>query len=91
MVPRPPLSDTAHRTSSTPQPVMDGISRRMFLAGVAAASIRSSMAEVAALDDLIGYVARLSGGWDQRLFTRLLGHANAFKEGDELIGVAAPN
>ena len=91
MVPRPPLSDTPHRTPRTPQPVMDGISRRMFLSGVAAASIRSSMAEVAALDDLIGHVARLSGGWDQRLFTELLGHANAFKEGDELIGVAAPN
>jgi ethanolamine ammonia-lyase large subunit len=63
----------------------------MFLSGVAAASIRSSMAEVAPLDDLIGHVTRLSGRWDQRLFTQLLGHANAFKEGDELVGVAAPN
>ena len=32
---------------------------------------------------------RDAGGWDQRLYTRLLGQANAFKEGDEIVGVAA--
>jgi len=71
---------------------MSGMSRRLFLAGVATAAVSPSRASAApAADDLIGHVTRRSGGWDQSLFTRLLGHANAFKEGDEIIGVAAPD
>jgi len=71
---------------------MIGMSRRMFLAGVATAAASPTRAAAEpAPDDLIGHVTRVSGGWDQPLFTRLLGHANAFKEGDEIIGVAAPD
>ena len=46
---------------------------------------------VAALqgEDLIAYVQRVAGGWDLTLYRRLLGAANEWKEGDEIIGVAA--
>ncbi|MBN8466946.1 ethanolamine ammonia-lyase subunit EutB [Corallococcus exiguus] len=40
-------------------------------------------------EDVIDYVQRLSGGFDARLYQQVLGAANAFKEGDEAIGVAA--
>jgi len=42
-------------------------------------------------EDLPGWVARVSGGWDQTLYRRMLGAANAFKEGDAIVGVAAPD
>lgn len=40
-------------------------------------------------EDLIQFVHRARGGWDQTLYRQLLGAANEFKEGDEIIGVAA--
>ncbi|NNC15438.1 ethanolamine ammonia-lyase subunit EutB [Corallococcus exiguus] len=40
-------------------------------------------------EDVVDYVQRLSGGFDARLYQQVLGAANAFKEGDEAIGVAA--
>ena len=40
-------------------------------------------------DGIIEYVRAASGGWDPRLYGRLLGSANAFKEGDVTVGVAA--
>ncbi|MBZ4333790.1 ethanolamine ammonia-lyase subunit EutB [Corallococcus sp. AS-1-12] len=40
-------------------------------------------------EDVLDYVQRLSGGFDARLYQQVLGAANAFKEGDEAIGVAA--
>ena len=40
-------------------------------------------------EDLVGYVLRVRGEWDQELFAQLLGAANAFKEGDEILGLAA--
>ncbi|MGA1607801.1 MAG: ethanolamine ammonia-lyase subunit EutB [Planctomycetota bacterium] len=40
-------------------------------------------------EDLVGYVLRVRGEWDQELFAQLLGSANAFKEGDEILGLAA--
>ncbi|RKI19872.1 ethanolamine ammonia-lyase subunit EutB [Corallococcus sp. AB030] len=40
-------------------------------------------------EDVIDYVQRLCGGFDARLYQQVLGAANAFKEGDEAIGVAA--
>ena len=43
----------------------------------------------AAAEDLVAHVKRLSGGWDAALYARLLGHANALKEGDAIVGVAA--
>ncbi len=40
-------------------------------------------------EDLVGYLNRTCGGWHQARYQQLLGAANAFKEGDEIIGVAA--
>ncbi|NOK19761.1 ethanolamine ammonia-lyase subunit EutB [Corallococcus carmarthensis] len=40
-------------------------------------------------EDVLDYVQRLSGGFDARLYQQVLGAANAFKEGDAAIGVAA--
>lgn len=47
----------------------------------------------AALADehLIGYVHRVSGKWDIDLYRRVLGTANEYKEGDEILGIAAQN
>lgn len=40
-------------------------------------------------EDLFAYIRRKSGAMDQRLYQQLIGAANAFKEGDLTIGVAA--
>ncbi len=40
-------------------------------------------------EDVFGFVRRHRGAHDARLFARILGAANAFKEGDEIVGVAA--
>lgn len=40
-------------------------------------------------EGLVAYVRRVRGGWDGGLYAQLLGAANAFKEGDELAGLAA--
>ena len=40
-------------------------------------------------EGLVAYVHRTAGGWDPRLYSRLVGAANEFKEGDEIIGLAA--
>lgn len=40
-------------------------------------------------EGLIAYVRRTSGGWDRVRYAQLVGAANDFKEGDEIIGVAA--
>ncbi|WP_164016576.1 ethanolamine ammonia-lyase subunit EutB [Pyxidicoccus trucidator] len=40
-------------------------------------------------EDVFGYVQRLKGGFDETLYKQVLGAANAFKEGDALVGVAA--
>jgi ethanolamine ammonia-lyase large subunit len=76
--------------------------RRLFLAtGLAGVSFAgtgplSRMASMAFAsetanpgEDLIAYVHRVRGQWDDSLYRQLLGAANEFKEGDELIGVAA--
>lgn len=69
---------------------MSGIDRRTFVAGMTAMAAGVARADVEPSgEDLIRHVERVAGGWDQRLFTTLLGQANAFKEGDDLIGVAA--
>ncbi|MFM7138427.1 MAG: ethanolamine ammonia-lyase subunit EutB, partial [Planctomycetota bacterium] len=67
------------------------MSRRRFVAGLAAAPAIAMSRAAAAEEDLIAHVTRGAGGWNQSLFTRLLGHANAFKEGDEIVGVAPPD
>lgn len=76
------------------------IDRRRFLAagtaGVVGASITrlSGPAEAAAWtslpqEDLINYILRTHGKWDVAAYCKLLGAANEFKEGDEIVGVSA--
>jgi ethanolamine ammonia-lyase large subunit len=40
-------------------------------------------------EDLISYVHRIAGKWDVDLYRKVLGSANEYKEGDEIIGVSA--
>ena len=42
-------------------------------------------------EGIVQFVEARSGGWDPKLYARLLGSANAFKEGDVTVGVAAEN
>lgn len=42
-------------------------------------------------EDLISYVERVRGAWDDDLYRKLLGAANEWKEGDAIVGVAAAN
>lgn len=42
-------------------------------------------------ESLIAWVKRVKGQWDETLYRQMLGAANEFKEGDEIIGVAAIN
>ena len=48
-------------------------------------------AGVNAADDLFSYMERTAGGFDPDLYRRLVGSANELKEGDAIIGVAAPD
>jgi len=50
-------------------------------AGAIAASVPS--------ESVFAYIQRVRGQWDAELYKQLLGAANEFKEGDEIIGVAA--
>lgn len=50
-----------------------------------------SFADARPGEDLIAYIHRVKGRWDLSLYKQLLGAANEFKEGDEIIGVAAAN
>jgi ethanolamine ammonia-lyase large subunit len=40
-------------------------------------------------EDLFAYIRRVKGRFDGPLYTQILGAANAFKEGDQIVGVAA--
>lgn len=42
-------------------------------------------------EGIVQFVEAASGRWDPKLYARLLGFANAFKEGDATVGVAAGN
>ncbi|MDQ8168546.1 MAG: ethanolamine ammonia-lyase subunit EutB [Gemmatimonadota bacterium] len=42
-------------------------------------------------EDLFAYLQRTTGGFDRTRYLQLLGEANAYKEGDDAIGVAAPD
>jgi ethanolamine ammonia-lyase large subunit len=42
-------------------------------------------------EDLFAYIRRRTGGFDLTLYRQLVGAANAFKEGDEIAGIAAAN
>lgn len=48
-----------------------------------------ALLEILPDEDLFGYLKRTRGGFEPRLYQQLLGAANAFKEGDASIGVAA--
>jgi len=48
-----------------------------------------SLRDVLTGEDVFGYIHRVQGSFDSRLFQRILGAANAFKEGDEALGIAA--
>lgn len=80
-----------------------GLSRRQFgvcLAGGAVISCLGGSAVLAnqravtlqggeAGDDVFAYVRRRSGGFDRQLYQQIVGAANEYKEGDEILGVAA--
>jgi len=42
-------------------------------------------------EDLISYVNRVRGAWDDDLYRKLVGAANEWKEGDAIVGVVAAN
>ncbi len=48
-------------------------------------------AEVRDGEDLFAYVERARGRFDANLYRRIIGAANEFKEGDQILGVAAPD
>ncbi|MCA9018559.1 MAG: ethanolamine ammonia-lyase subunit EutB, partial [Planctomycetaceae bacterium] len=48
-----------------------------------------SIPEIRDGEDLFSYLNRTNGAFDPDLYRKLLGAANEFKEGDQLIGVAA--
>ncbi len=56
-------------------------------AGAAPAGV--AIQEPVAGEDVFGYVSRVAGRFDAALYRQVLGAANAFKEGDQAIGVAA--
>ena len=71
------------------------------LAGAAVMACRTSPVDAATLlpfnvvakplggEDLIQWIERTQGAWNHELYTAMLGAANPFKEGDEILGVAA--
>lgn len=48
-----------------------------------------SIPEVQTGEDVFGYIIRQKGSFDATLYRQILGAANAFKEGDQAIGVGA--
>ena len=74
-------------------------SRRQFVHGLALGAtsmviptsmVRRLSAEEADVDaGLLQYIERSQGQFDRTLYCKLLGAANEFKEGDEIIGIAA--
>ena len=48
-----------------------------------------ALAEPLADEDVFGFIRRLRGAHDTKLYARILGAANDFKEGDEIVGIAA--
>ena len=48
-----------------------------------------SVKEVKSGEDVFAYITRVKGGFDQTLYQQVIGAANAFKEGDQAIGVGA--
>ncbi|WP_053991213.1 ethanolamine ammonia-lyase subunit EutB [Mangrovimonas sp. TPBH4] len=42
-------------------------------------------------EDIFGYISRIKGTFDSTLYKQILGAANAFKEGDQTLNIAAAN
>ncbi len=53
------------------------------------ARTESTLPEPESAEDVFSYIRRLRGRLDQQLYLKILGSANEFKEGDEIVGVAA--
>ena len=82
-----------------------GLCRREFLgimavagatfAGATFASKAASATEAIVIkdtkpgEDVFAYITRVKGGFDQTLYQQVIGASNAFKEGDQTIGVGA--
>ena len=76
--------------------------RRTFLQSVTASTLAFAFRPVLAAesqgvvvsnlkdgDDIFSYIQRRNGSFDETLYKQLLGAANAYKEGDKSVGVAA--
>jgi ethanolamine ammonia-lyase large subunit len=62
----------------------------LLLAGRAgSARVGNVTGTIAGGEGIVRFVEASAGGWDPVLYARLLGAANAFKEGDATVGVAA--
>ena len=59
------------------------------LAGKVATGEATTISEVTQGEDVFAYIDRAKGGFDQTLYRQVIGAANAFKEGDQTIGVGA--
>ncbi|MBM83556.1 MAG: ethanolamine ammonia-lyase [Planctomycetaceae bacterium] len=57
--------------------------------GFAAESQGVSVPDVIASEDAFAYIQRVKGSFNETLYKQLLGAANEFKEGDEIVGIAA--
>lgn len=60
-----------------------------FASAASATGPAMTMADSMPGESVFAYIHRVRGEWDAGLYKRLLGAANEFKEGDEIIGVAA--
>ncbi|MCH8862152.1 MAG: ethanolamine ammonia-lyase subunit EutB [Proteobacteria bacterium] len=63
-----------------------------FLAGCAEQAVPPMgvrVGDISPGEDLFAYIRRIKRSFDPTLYRQLVGAANAFKEGDEIIGVAA--
>ena len=47
------------------------------------------LADINSGEDVFSYIRRVKGSFDDQLYKQILGAANEFKEGDEIVGVAA--
>ncbi|MCY3774485.1 MAG: ethanolamine ammonia-lyase subunit EutB [Candidatus Aminicenantes bacterium] len=66
----------------------------LWVLGGGARTVRKAGVSTSASDHdegIFAYIARLKGRFDPALYRQLLGAANEFKEGDQAIGVAAPD
>lgn len=67
--------------------VAAGAGRRLF--GAAPASPAGSLPRAKPREDVFTYVRRVKGSLDEAFYKQILGAANAPKEGDQIVGVAA--